>query len=341
MIYKKLFELSILHSYYTNNLCPDFILEPTIECRKILNGHRLIVRKKINGIVIIAPVDPEDEKKPQIELADDLQFTFILKLKNQKIVNFTKGDFQGSIFFNLQQNQLDYGLICPSFSNKNSGVPGTVTDDPRTVTLEEDTVILYYQDVPISDKRTKTIKLSYEDLPGGQIVWGIIIIDNNDSMPVDFSESSDYQITFEKKEQRWRYYLITDYAKEEFSVKDDEEGIIFSDFEKVKENDPIFDTLNEQFPNSNKYFSESQQKIPCQEAGRKSIKLKKGVNVVKSTVEKKNGSITDVVINGSITDGIVVLIEHLPNPPNDNIIQKRPNSEEMIQYQVINLLKNS
>ncbi|NEQ36052.1 MAG: hypothetical protein F6K40_07040 [Okeania sp. SIO3I5] len=306
MIYKKLFELSIFHDYYTNDLCPDFILEPTIECRKILSGHRLIVRNKINGIIIIAPVDPENENQPQIELAKDLQFTFILKLKNQKIVNFTERDFQGSIFFNLQQKQLEDGLKCPSFSNKNIDTPGIVP-------LIEDKVILYYQDLPADGAEDK-IKLSYEDLPGGQIVWGVIIIDNNDSLPVDFSQSSDYQITFERKEQHWRYYLITNDDKEEFLVKDNEGSISFSSFLDVTENDPIYDTLKEQFPSSKKYFSESTEKIPCQEKGIKSIQLLKSQSV---------------------------WIQHLPNPPNDNIIQKAPKSEEMIQYQVINLLKNS
>ncbi|NEQ75377.1 MAG: hypothetical protein F6K23_21385 [Okeania sp. SIO2C9] len=308
MIYKKLFELSILHEYYTNQLCPDFILEPTIECRKILSGHRLIVKNKVNGIVIIAPIAPDDETQPQIELAENLQFTFLLKLKNQKIVNFTERDFQGSIFFNLQQKQLDYGLRCPSFSNKNSVQPGIVP-------LEEDTVILYYQDLPKTDKLKETIKLSYEDLPGGQIVWGIIIIDNNDSMAVDFSQSSDYQITFETKEQKWRYYVITNSLKDELSIKDNEGKISFSDFKELQSGDPILDILNGQFPNGNKYFSESRRKIPCQEAGIKSISFSKSSSV---------------------------LIENLPNPPNDNIIQV-PGllRKEMIQYQVINLLKNS
>ncbi|NEN91461.1 MAG: hypothetical protein F6K48_22165 [Okeania sp. SIO3H1] len=309
MIYKKLFELSILHEYYTNELCPDFILEPTIECRKILSGHRLIIKNKVNGIVIISPVDPDDESQPQIELADNLRFTFLLKLQNQKIVNFTERDFQGSIFFNLQEEQLKDGLKCPAFSNKNSNQPGVVQ-------LEEDTVILYYQELPESGTEEK-IKLSYEDLPGGQIVWGIVIIENNSSMAVDLNQSSDYQITFEAKEQKWRYYLITNSPMNELLIQDQQENIIFSDLEEVAEDDPIFDTLDQQFPDpkSKKYFSESTSTILCQEEGINNIQL------------LKNSSIW---------------IEHLPNPPNHNIIKVSGlTSQEIIQYQVINLLTDS
>ncbi|NJL10264.1 MAG: hypothetical protein HC908_09100 [Calothrix sp. SM1_7_51] len=69
--------MSIIHAYYRNQICPDFLIEPTIECHKILSGHRLIVKNKVNGIVVIAPVDGKNQ--PCIELADNLQFSFILK----------------------------------------------------------------------------------------------------------------------------------------------------------------------------------------------------------------------------------------------------------------------
>ncbi|NES72874.1 MAG: hypothetical protein F6K24_50610, partial [Okeania sp. SIO2D1] len=173
---------------------------------------------------------------------------------------------------------------------------------------EKERAQLSYQE-EIKSSYQKKIKLSYQDLPEGEIVWGIVIINN-----LKWPPSTDYQITFETKEQKWRYYLITNYLKDELSIKDKEGKISFSDFEELESGDPMLDTLNGQFPNSKKYFSESTGEIPCQEAGIKNINL------------LKSGS---------------VLIEHLPNPPNDRIIQKIPDREEMIQYQVINLLKDS
>src|SRR5690242_18454659 len=106
MHYKELFELRIIHEYYRDLICPDFSLEPTRECRKILNGHRLIVKNQVNGIVVIAPVD--SESKLLIELAENLRFSFILKLKNQEFIDFTKIDWK-------PVNNIIY-----QFSNKNS-----------------------------------------------------------------------------------------------------------------------------------------------------------------------------------------------------------------------------
>ncbi|NET83012.1 MAG: hypothetical protein F6J94_14070, partial [Moorea sp. SIO1F2] len=106
MLYKPLFELSILHDYYRDKVCPDLSVEPTPECSRVLRGHRLIVKNKVNGLVVIAPVvsvGSEDSKhkpkhkpkqKPWVELADNLRFTFILKIKNQDFLDFTDIDWK-------------------------------------------------------------------------------------------------------------------------------------------------------------------------------------------------------------------------------------------------------
>ncbi|OLT62716.1 hypothetical protein [Moorena bouillonii] len=92
MLYKPLFELSIIHDYYRDEVCPDLSVEPTPECRRVLRGHRLIVKNKVNGLVVIAPVD--SEQKPWVYLADNLRFTFILKIKNQDFIDFTDIDWK-------------------------------------------------------------------------------------------------------------------------------------------------------------------------------------------------------------------------------------------------------
>ncbi|NET44165.1 hypothetical protein [Okeania sp. SIO2B3] len=436
MNYKKLFELSILHEYYANKLCSDFILEPTIECRKILSGHRLIIKNKVNGIVIITPVNPDDENKPQIELAEDLQFTFVLKLKNPKLLNFTEGNLKGSIFFNLQEEQGENDLKCLSFSNKSQlgvvllkegfllisfielSIPQELEEAlslllevyvvlslaekllEKTIELPEqylpeglkEKVILYedlpkekqkvlslaqtllekpteltqqylpeglqekvilYEDLPDELKNKvilyeglphekyevlclakellgkEKIKLSYEDLPGGEIVWGLVIIDNNSSMSTNLGENSDYQITFKPKKQKWRYYLITNLPRDKLLlIKGRREEISFSSFQELQSGDPMLNIFEQQFSDKQtvKRFSESTSEIPCQEMGIKNIALlistiEKGASQEKKTLEE-----------------LEVLIEHLPNPPNGNIIQVH--NEETVRYQVINLLKN-
>ena len=94
MRYQRLFEINIFHEYYQDKVCNDLIIEPTIECRKILNGHRLILKNKSNGIEVIAAVDQNSSNKPFIKLADNLKFTFILSIRNSSFLDFTDFNFE-------------------------------------------------------------------------------------------------------------------------------------------------------------------------------------------------------------------------------------------------------
>ena len=91
MYYQRLFALDIEHEYYQNKLCPDLTVEPTIECRKILNGYRLILKNKSSGIEVIAAID--SSKNLFIELADDLKFTFKIKVNDWRFIDFTTANF--------------------------------------------------------------------------------------------------------------------------------------------------------------------------------------------------------------------------------------------------------
>lgn len=250
MNYKKLFELNILHKYYRDNICPDFIVEPTIKCSKILRGHRLIVKNKVNGIVVVTPVD--SDKKLEFELADNLQFTFILKLKNQNFIDFTEIDWK----------PVDNSIY--QYSNQNNTQIG-----------ESDLEI------------TKT-QLSIRKLPKGQNIFGIVDIYNNSSLPKNFTKSSEYKITFQAKKQQWCYYLITDNITNgnEFLILDKDTTrkaeIKFTRFAKAEaeKTDQILSALSQQFPKSQQYLFKSESEIPCQEGGIKNIQL----------VHQKNGN---------------------------------------------------
>ncbi|NET81631.1 MAG: hypothetical protein F6J94_06575 [Moorea sp. SIO1F2] len=123
------------------------------------------------------------------------------------------------------------------------------------------------------------------------------------------SKYSDYQITFQAKQQHWRYYLVTDQLTngDEFLIEDKdptrEPKIQFtrSTSANAKNSDPIFSDLKQQFTQSQQYCFKSDSEIACQEAGRQNIQLLKN---------KKN----------ELGDPSV-WIYHLPNPPNHNGIQ--------------------
>lgn len=244
MSYKQLFQLSILHEYYQNQVCPDFSIEPTNECSKLLRGHRLILKNKVNGILVIAPVD--SEQKSWVELADNLRFTFILKLQNKDFINFTDIDWKS--LDDIYQ-----------FSNEKNTQSG-VSDLERTRTS-------------LSDRR----------LPKGQNIFGIVDIYNNDSMLKVLNQGSEYKITFKAKKQHWCYYLVTDSLTngDEFSIEDKdttrETEIKFTRIASTEagNTDPIFSTIKQQFPDSQQYLFKSESEIACQEAGIKNIQLNK------------------------------------------------------------------
>ncbi|WP_445633099.1 hypothetical protein NSTC745_04718 [Nostoc sp. DSM 114161] len=248
MHYKQLFELRIIHEYYRDKICPDFSIEPTSQCHKILSGHHLIVKNQVNGIVVIAPVD--SESKPWIELADNLQFSFILKLNNQEFIDFTKTEWK-------PVNNIIY-----NFSNKN------------------------FTNIEVSELEKTRTTLSDRKLPKGQNIFGIVDIYNHFSISQFLNQEIEYKITFQAKKQQWHYYLLADNETngDEFLIKDKdtsrETEIKFTRFTsaKAEKTDPIFSLLKQQFPQAQQYLFISDSEIPCQEAGIKNIQLLKKKN---------------------------------------------------------------
>ncbi len=243
MVYKQLFELSIFHNYYRSQVCPDLSIEPTSECSRILGGYRLILKNKVNGIVVIAPVDSEN--KPQIELAENLKFTFLLKLKNKTFLDFTEIDWkpvEDSIY---------------QYSNQKNTQIGT------------------------SNLEKNKMKLSDRKLAKGKDILGLVDIYNNSSFPKVLTRVSEYKITFQAKKQHWLYYLITDSVTQgdEFLIRDQdttrETEIKFTRLKntEAEKTDPIFSVLNQQYPQTQKYIFKSDSEITCQEAGIKNLQL--------------------------------------------------------------------
>ncbi|BAY79997.1 hypothetical protein NIES25_64850 (plasmid) [Nostoc linckia NIES-25] len=246
MHYKQLFELRIIHEYYRDKRCPDFSIEPTSQCHKILSGHRLIVKNQVNGIVIIAPVD--SESKPWIELAENLQFNFILKLKNKEFIDFTEVDWKPI-------NDVIY-----QFNNQ--------------------------KNIEGSDLEITQIKLCDRKLPKGQNIFGIVDIYNPSFISPILNQWNQYKINFKAKKQQWHYYLLADSETngDEFLIKDKDTSrkteIKFTRFAsaEAEKTDPTFSLLKQQFPQAQQYLFISDSEIACQEAGIKNIQLLKKKN---------------------------------------------------------------
>ncbi|MFP5274392.1 hypothetical protein [Coleofasciculus sp.] len=282
MNYQGLFELSIIHDYYQNKVCPDLNIEPTPECRQILARHRLLVKNKVNGIQVIVPVT--ETGQPWLELTDDLVFTFLLKIKNSSFLDFTH--------INAKFTRAPNERYIYWFSNQTITGIG-VSSLERT---------LY-------DPKTAEPKLPPQDRNN----LGVITIYNNSSLPKVFlpkssNQTSEYQISWQSKRQHWYYYLITEPETngDVFLIADAAdaraEKIKFTKNEiNQSDRDQLYHVFTERFAGKQLYLFSSETEINCQEKGRKHIQLLK---------QKQNGKSKPTV-----------WINHLPNPPNRTGIQ--------------------
>ncbi|MDJ0715440.1 MAG: hypothetical protein QNJ54_14640 [Prochloraceae cyanobacterium] len=246
-MFKKIFDLKVIHTYYQNQECPDLDIYPTEECQKILAGHRLIVKKNINGISVIAPVSSTGE--PLIQFSEDLQFTFLLKIINKNFLDFTD-------FPDLNEPQWNPLLnLIYRFSNENIG-------DVGSWDLEK-TIVKYLELKKYKDDN----------------IVGFVVIYNNSSLPSVLNQSSEFKINFTAKEQYWLYYLVADSDTQNYTFliqHNDNQGerIIFKRID-IAPNDKVLAVIKQEFPQSKQYLFKSKNEVSCQQYARGKIQLKK------------------------------------------------------------------
>ena len=87
MSFVPLLDLSVTHTYYTNGRCADVGLAPTPETLRLARKHQCVVRQRMGGLTVIAPVDSDGRVK--IPFDDALTLSFQLRLTNSSIPLFT------------------------------------------------------------------------------------------------------------------------------------------------------------------------------------------------------------------------------------------------------------
>lgn len=273
MDYRTLFSINISHDYYVNKLCPDFTLEPTTDSYRIIRGHRLILKEHSNGITVIAPADTNN--KPFIPLSNTLKFEFYLQLKNSDLMSFT------------QTEQKPDSNSFYRFTNANLNQSDS--------------------------KDLKRIRVQRNNLSklGRQSIWGVVEIVNNDSLPEELIQPSEFTIAFEAKTQYWTYYLVTGQEIDNFTYEIEDKALSPILFERTEvskiinqtESDDVLKMLSTRFPDASMVRFKSTTEVPSEERGRKNIQLLKKKKI--ELTEKTEKSET-------------VWIDHLPNPPNNN-----------------------
>ena len=85
--YGVLFKIELLHRYYTQLSCPDFSIVPSLQTKAVLAGQQIIA--KPYGHQLWAGVQLDRNNRPFPPLANNLQLTFFLYLKNSRFFNYT------------------------------------------------------------------------------------------------------------------------------------------------------------------------------------------------------------------------------------------------------------
>jgi hypothetical protein len=87
MRYQPLAELRVQHAYYRSGRCTDLEVTPSPAGARVVARHRLIVKPRPDGLLVLAPVD--DEGAPFIPFAPGTALELELRVRNGDLVHFT------------------------------------------------------------------------------------------------------------------------------------------------------------------------------------------------------------------------------------------------------------
>jgi hypothetical protein len=81
------FSLQLLHPYYRDGRCSDFVIEPTLETQRLLKNHRCVLKTAPNGVCIL--ISGNAQHVPLISLQKGMVFSFHLRLQTSDFALFT------------------------------------------------------------------------------------------------------------------------------------------------------------------------------------------------------------------------------------------------------------
>lgn len=276
MHYQPYFRLQLFHPYYRDQICPDFGIVPSQACERLLKGHRLVLKPSVNGLEVLVPLDTAQQ--PLIPLAPALTFTFLLQLQNPAFVSLTQFD-------------VAYNASRSLYVASNDGL-----DHPGTLTLPAEIIAREALNSPATHSPVSLVArcaaIAEVHTRQHSPLFGVVEIRNNGSLSPDFSQCSNFKLTFAAKQQIWAYYLVTHVndVTGVFSIQDKAAEITFAEA-TIDPSDRIVTAIQQRFPDSHAVLLKSQTPVPCRATGRPHLQL------LKQGHSKP-------------------WIPHLPNPPN-------------------------
>ncbi len=308
MNYRAVFSLRLKHSFYANNKCGDFQIEPAAPTLRILKNHRCVLKPWPDGILVIT--EAEENGAALIPFPENVVFGFRLRLLNP--------DFP--LFTDLEEITR---TVAPLFVNGRSNPPATPlalqlqersTSDSEPLILRqgETTASFRLEGIPLdkclvtefilqglprakvekydAGKKEITVKTSgaapkdriftvaYPAKPRRQQgVFAEVEIHSNDSMFKPGGGPSEFFIQFQAKEAKWRYYLVTDRKSgHPFVIEADRKFTVLG----PDPSDTLAQGLQLRYPGLPLVCFESTDSVRCQETAIRQIRLKLGNDAV-------------------------------------------------------------
>ena len=256
MRYQSLFELELSHSYYQQQRCPDLAIAPTPACQRALQGCRLTLKSRPNGLAVFVSVGEGD--RPLVPLEASSTLTFFLKLKNPNFIGATEldpGYRPGSSVYFFRRG----GAIANSGATK---LASTWVDLDRAAGASADELagraMASIAQLPPRERRT---------------VFGIVEIAQAD---LEIGTRREFAIAFTAKSQIWKYYAIVPRGTpaDTFSIRDKDAAVAFNRA-PIDAGDRVAASIRSRFPDSEILLWQSAGAIAHRETGRSNLQLLK------------------------------------------------------------------
>lgn len=253
MNYRKLFSITILHDYFSNNLYGGFRLVPTPRTHNHLLGHKLIVKESEFGLTILIGISDTGNNLPFLSIDNGTMFEFEMILKDNHFSSFTDLITLENLNSPILEEDEQEILVYPSNSAPNGG------------TL-------------IATKQASQDK--------NLVSWAKISIDYQDFLGMD--SPPDFNIQYEASESLWRYFLLLNSSDSipSYSVLDGNASpfITFDNPVDITSDPtlggPIGIQLMEKFGNVKGMMIQSSSQIKYQQNAHKNIRLINSGNVL-------------------------------------------------------------
>lgn len=320
MSYRPVFGLYLLHRYYTDSVCRDFLIEPTSGTRRKLDNHRCVLKTGPNWIRGYMDSD-------LVPLERGEAFQFRLNLQNPSLPLFT-------------DLQVIHNTPRPQYTNAPKHARATPSS-PR-LALHLQSRLTFFRERLIVDEPSSSAQYLLSREPWGSVtaegfrVQGLepviqvseynkarraVVLDTRSAAkghvftleypttpsrrrdvfaeveltvePTgkdgDAPGLGDYQIEFEPRQARWLYYLVSAHSAPKYVLEDKnpKSELAFDARDLVREPDPsdqVATLLANQYGDMKRFRFTSNRPVECRKFPRHRLQLRTVSDLASSTI---------------------------------------------------------